>query len=78
MKNKKEKILILNAATGKMEEDKNFIPEIKTQEPKYINELLDRSKINAKTKKEIKDLFKKSPELKPILEILIGKKELGV
>lgn len=44
--------------------------ETKTNEP------VDRSKIDDNTKLELVLLYKKLPEIKPVLDILLGKKEV--
>ena len=48
--------------------------EIKVQ--KYIvNEPIDRTRVTKEIKKELGILLKKMPEIRPVIEILIGKKE---
>lgn len=50
-------------------------PIIPTGSDAISNEPVDRSKVDAKTKKELAKLLKKLPEIKPVLNILIGKAE---
>lgn len=40
------------------------------------NEPVDRTKVKEETKKELLTLLKKIPEIKPVLDILLGKKEV--
>lgn len=40
------------------------------------NEPVDRSKVTVETKKDLLKLLKKLPEIRPILDILLGKKEV--
>lgn len=48
------------------------VPDKETE----TNEPVDRSKVTVETKKELLKLLKKLPEIRPILDILIGKKEV--
>lgn len=58
---------------GELIEEEDFVPEVKEHK---TNEPLDRSKIDNSTKQELVILLNKLPEIKPILDILLGKKEV--
>ena len=49
------------------------VEHVVTAQVNKTNEPLDRSRITDETKKELAVLLKKLPEIKPVVEILIGK-----
>lgn len=69
-KNESKKVMALRL--GELVEVEHEAQEDQTN---IINEPLDRTRITKETKKDLAKLLKKLPEIKPIIEILIGSKE---
>lgn len=69
MAKKKEKEKIFTLVNGELVETEDTI----SPQPFKTNEPLDRSLITDETKKDLAKLLKKLPEIKPVIEILIGK-----
>lgn len=58
---------------GELIEEEDFVPEVKEHK---TNEPLDRSRIDDATKQKLVILLKKLPEIRPVLDILLGRKEV--
>lgn len=69
---KKKKEVIMSIVNGELVECEH--PDSGEHIEAQSNEPLDRTLITKETKKELAKALKKYPEIKPIIEILIGKK----